>query len=44
MLTIEDVCLIMNGLEEDWKSPKNKTRQPKEEEEKDKGDEELDDE
>jgi len=43
-LTTEDVSLIVNECEEEWKRPTEKTRQSKEEEEQDKNDEEQGDE
>jgi hypothetical protein len=43
-LTTEDVNLIVNDWEEDWKIPTEKTGQSEEEEEQDKSDEEQGDE
>jgi hypothetical protein len=39
-LTTEDMSLIVNDWEEDWKSPAEKTGKSEEEEEQDKSDEE----
>jgi hypothetical protein len=42
-LTIEDVNLIINDWEEEWKSPPEKTELSEEEDDQDKSDEELSD-
>jgi hypothetical protein len=41
-LTMDDVCLIANDWEDDWKVPGEQTKHPDEEEEQDKEEEELD--
>jgi hypothetical protein len=43
-LTTEDVCLIVNDWEEEWKIPTQKIGKSEEEEEKDKSDEDPNDE